>query len=182
MFVHERYAEKIKISVKRGGGVGLFLKEATNAQVLDSPETRSFENIVVSSQLDIGTFNIVSIYRPQDFSFTSFLSEFQELLTFLVSHPLDFMIGGDFNITKADDIAQFNEIMEIFGLKQHVNFPSRCTNNNILDFFITSKENQLVQSVKCSEKLSDHFFILIHLVAPGKKELELPKVINYSPF
>ena len=171
-----------KMVVKRGGGVGVFFKETNNTQVLEGPDIGSFEYVIVNSQMDFGTCNFVSLYRPKELSIISFLSDFEELLTFLISNPVDFMIGGDFNLTKADDLLQFREVIETFDLKQHVDFPSRCTTNNILDYFITSNDFQHVESVRCSEKLSDHFSILINLVFPEKQILEIPKVTNYHPF
>ena len=77
--------------------------------------------------------NLVTIYRLPC-SCNVFFDEFQDFLDFLISLPLDFIISGDFNIpygNGSSDSVAMNNILDMFNLKQHVNFPTHKFGNTL---------------------------------------------------
>ena len=65
----------------------------------------------------------------------NFFAEFLNYLKDIVLCPEMVLISGDFNF-HLDDTIKFNEMLEAFGLKQHVSTQT-YSSNHILDLLIT---------------------------------------------
>ena len=88
---------------------------------------------------------LIVVYRPpysvaHPISPGRFFDEFSNYLETIVLSPEILFISGDFNF-HIDDMAntntmKFNEMLETFGLKQHVSKPTHSS-NHILDLLIT---------------------------------------------
>ena len=89
-----------------------------------------------------------------------FFEEFCILAEQLVVSPGNLLIVGDFNyhvdnISNLDTV-KFNNILESFGLVQHVNGPTH-KKGHTLDLIITRAEDELVNSTEIRDPmLSDH--------------------------
>ena len=87
-----------------------------------------------------------------------FFDEFQDFLAFLISLPLGFIISSDFNIPygngSPDAVAMYN-ILNMFNLKQHVNFPTHKIGNT-LDWLIKGDECNLINKIRSTDQMSDH--------------------------
>ena len=98
----------------------------------------------------------------------SFCDEFQDFLLFLISLPLDFIIAGDFNISYgggSSDVVAMNNILDIFNLEQHVNFPTHKFRNT-LDWLITSDACDLINKRRSTYQMSDRSSFIATLCMP----------------
>ena len=102
-----------------------------------------------------------------------FFDEFSNYLETIVLSPEILLISGDFNF-HLDDIAntntmKFNEMLETFGLKQHVSKPTHSS-NHILDLLITRSITDInVLSIENTLFLFDHCFVECKLSIPRPK-------------
>ena len=101
----------------------------------------------------------------------------------LISLPLEFIISGDLNIpfgNGSSDAVAMNNILHMFNLKQHVNFPTYKFGNT-LDWLITSDECNLIDKIRSAEQMSDHSSFIATLNETAK--LCKPKEkINYRSY
>ena len=97
-------------------------------------------NISVSTDSGNRRLNMATIYWLPG-SCNVFFDEFLDFFAFLKSLP-SFIISGDFNIpyeNGSSDAVAMNNILDMFNLKQHVDFPTHKFGNT-LDWLITSDE------------------------------------------
>ena len=159
------------------GGVALYIH---NSIVVD--DYWSFDNKfceVGIAHLKSSSTVIIVLYRPQDTS----LPNFTDALQFIRNHmnSLDdsytYFITGDFNFpdanwdtftagsgcTKAtsDSVRLLFNLMEKYLLDQIVNTPTRTNPNNILDLFITNRNDVILDVLSTKSSLSDHNVVKI---------------------
>ena len=125
---------------------------------------------------NVKTTKFVIVYTPpyceaHPFPTSVFFDEFAVYLEYVVVCPEVLFIAGNFNLHIDDpenaDTRGFFELLETFGLVQHVNF---CTHvsGHWLDLIITRSSNDImVMSPKPSLFLSDHCFIECSLAIPS---------------
>ena len=90
-------------------------------------------------------------------------------MAFLISPPLGFIISGDFIIpfgNGSSDAVAMNNILDLFNLKQHVNFPTHKFGNT-LDWLITSDESNLINNIRSTGQMSDHSSFIATLNGAG---------------
>ena len=138
-----------------------------------------------------------TIYRPppskaNQLNSALFFEEFCILAEQLVVSPGNLLIVGDFNyhvdnISNLDTV-KFNNILESFGLVQHVNGPTH-KKGHTLDLIITRAEDELVNSTEIRDPmLSDHSAVhcKLRLQKPPleQKEISYRKLrsVNMSSF
>ena len=155
-------------SGRSGGGTGILCKESLNVKSSDCGEFSSFEfsewNVCVHKQ----TIKVVTIYRPpysEDHPVSSnvFFEEFSSYLENIVMIPEVLLITGNFNFhvdcpTEAD-AKKFADLMNTFGLIQHVHVPTHSSGHT-LDLIITRSINDVtITSPLATFALSDHLFV-----------------------
>ena len=91
--------------------------------------------------------------------------------------------SGDFNIlfgSGSSDAVAMNNILDMFNLKQHVNFPTHKFGNT-LDWLITSDKCNLINKIRSTDQMSDHSSFIATLNETAK--LCQPKEkINYRSY
>ena len=98
---------------------------------------------------------------------------FQDDLAYFrpISLPLDFIFSGNFNIpfgNSFSDTVAMNNILDMFNLKQHVNFPTHKFGNT-LDWLITNDECNLInKNLLHFEKHQQKFITFRETPAKGK--------------
>ena len=165
-----------KLTAMPGGGVGCFTDAGGDGMVLSGPKFNSFEYISVANTIHKHKLIFVTIYCSPGYP-SQFFEEFQEFLSHLSSMKQDFIIGGDFNLhigSDAQHTSSLNDILDMFGLRNHINFPTHI-NGNILDLFITPKDFNKVKSIVPAEPISDHSSIIVSL------DFSKPPVQKTSP-
>ena len=121
------------------------------------------------------TTKFVIIYRTpyseaHPVSANVFFEEFAGCLESIIVCHENLVIDGDFNFHLHDlldhDAMKFTELLETFGLENHVSFPTHI-NGHWLDLIITRSTNDIkVLSPVSSLYLSDHCFVECSLTIP----------------
>ena len=152
-----------------GGGVAFLVRQPLSYTV-DTYSFSSFEAL----KLHYSKLSVLNIYRPPDssstsqsFSFSTFLAEFDSVLSVFATLPNPFVITGDFNI-HVDYLSHvhsslFRSLLSLTNLTQHVNFPAHC-HNHTLGLVITASATSLNPSISFSPlSISDHLPVFTSL-------------------
>ena len=149
----------------RGGGVGLIARDNIHVKQFDCGHFNSFEYHCAVLHLAARKLKLVTLYRPPNTSnsnITEFLNEFETFLSDVTMFAGPVLIAGDFNVhfNKPDhsDVRQLIDILDSFGLHQHVQQPTHKY-GNILDLVITRSDSDIVRSSSVQPRLefiSDH--------------------------
>ena len=134
----------------------------------DSKENRSFEFLEWNAQVHKRAIKVVAIYRPpysKDNPIPShvFFNEFSTYPENTVMGPEVLLITGDFNFhincLSDADARTFADLLETFGLIQHVHVPTHSSGHT-LDLIITRSANDImITSPLTTFPLSDHRFV-----------------------
>ena len=102
----------------RGGGVGLLVSSAHTFTAISLPTQTSFE--AISGKLECGQscLIILNIYRPPGPA-TAFISELQDILSYISTLRHDQALMGDFNLcidSSSSDAGWLSGILDSFDL------------------------------------------------------------------
>ena len=164
-----------------GGGVGIMVRSSIITKQLSAKHYTSFEHTIVKVPLaKKEILYLISLYRLQSVSTVTFMDEFSELLDiYMIPNDLC-VIAGDINIhfeTQAANAKQFKELLDLYGLQQHIEDPTHLKGHT-LDVVITPKKDGFLKEVEISHlDLSDHFLVDFKLEAESNTRQE--KVIRY---
>ncbi|XP_064653237.1 uncharacterized protein LOC135503563 [Lineus longissimus] len=155
---------------RQGGGTGLMFRSSINTKLVERGSKDSFEFSEWSIAMPSTTRKMINIvvYRPPSSVPSSvFFCEFAEYLEAIVTCPECLVISDDFNIHVNDphdnEARRFLEVLDTFGLQQHVSGPTHVSGNT-LDLILTRESDDLViGDVAHSHYLSDHMFVDCHL-------------------
>jgi hypothetical protein len=148
----------------RGGGVGVVVKDTIRLkQDKTQHHFSSFEHHSVIVTLAEKRLKLVTIYRPpSDSTIKDFLIEFEDLVANVSTFNGSILLAGDFNLhfNKPDstEVGRFIDILDSFGLQQHVNETTHKF-GNIIDFVITRADDDIIKSINVLprlDKISDH--------------------------
>ena len=152
-------------------------RDSLDVRLSDAKENQSFEFSEWSVRVNQHVLNMVSAYRPpysadHPISSRVFFDEFSSYLEGIVMTPGILLITGDFNFhveCQSDNDAKcFAEILQTYGLHQHVLVPTH-ESGHTLDLIITRSNNDIrVSTLKATMAPSDHNFI--------ECKLDLPRV------
>ena len=153
-----------------GGGVATIYRSSLKASKISFPVFTSFESMVTNFCTSSGSFLVATIYRPPSSSLATFMTEFSTFLSDLCTRSSNPLISGDFNLHIDDNngpyVLPFLLLLESFGLKQHVSFPTHSSGHT-LDLIVTFSDSNLVSSVdQTFPALSDHNALLADLSFP----------------
>ena len=151
---------------RRGGGVAIIAESRFKPTVFRTQPFASFEKTSVKLSFKKAPLVVTTIYRPPEKPIGVFLSDFQTFLEDMLDFQGDILITGDFNIHISDLnnnlVARFHELLDTFGLTQHVNVPTHRSGHT-LDLIITRNEEfSPVAPPATDTLLSDHFSIYCH--------------------
>ena len=155
----------------RGGGTAVIHRSCLPMKRFHSQASHnSFELLECTLSLS-ASIKLCLIYRPertrQQCDGVSFLEEFAEYLSCVVTSPGEPILMGDFNF-HVDDSANpranaFLQLLSDFGLKQHISQPTH-RNGHILDLVISGSESSLITNcVPQDHCFPDHFPVFIDL-------------------
>ena len=146
----------------RGGGVGIIVRSTLSATQLSSRSFTSFEHVAIKLNCtNKRKILLISIYRLLYVPVAVFLEEFPELLELYTILNEDFIIAGDINIhveTDESSSVKFQEIIDMFDLKQHVTGPTHIKGHTI-DVIITRNDKSVTDVEIYQYNLSHHFLI-----------------------
>ena len=172
---------------RSGGGVALLCKQEWGPK-LDSAETfTSFEYISCVLTNSNTKLRVCVVYRPpntENITTGQFFQEFSELLSKMVLQKEKLLIMGDFNFHMENidsySVKNMIDLLDEFGLKQHVTDATSKHANHMLDLIITRNSESLIYDTpKISTYLSDHASVVFQLNSSNHKHKESPK--SYRP-
>ena len=155
----------------RGGGVGIFIKDSLDYEIIKNDrifsKLNSFESMLVTIKLNRGkTASIGVIYRPPGTSLETFCQEFDEMLLHCKSENL--FLAGDYNLDllKMDSHLPtriFYNTLTSYHLLPTILRPTRITPDTatLIDNIYTNALNVAIESGIVIEDISDHLPILI---------------------
>ena len=158
---------------KRGGGVALLVRSPIHSKrVTDKQLMKSFEYVEVQLKTKGRNSTVVVLYRPppnhkNKLTVPMFIEEFSNFLEKRITNKENLCILGDFNFHVNNDqnnsAAAFLQVIESFGLTQHVNTATH-KKGNILDLVLTRSNDNLVDRLEILDmQMSDHFWIHCHV-------------------
>ena len=151
---------------KRGGGVGIVLKDSLRPKTVSLKTYSTFEHLAVSTTEGL----LVTIYRPPSSNKTNFIEELDEFLSSIHLIYNCVTITGDVNIhlNKSDSWSDsFNNTLEAHGLMNHVNSATH-TSGNTLDTVIC-KTDRFKYLTIIDTHIADHFLVLHFLTSSSRK-------------
>ncbi len=173
-------------SNRSGGGTGVMFNSNLYVSLSGGGETQSFEYSEWNFSILEYSIKLIAIYRPPYSAAHpvlpgKFFEEFSNYLEDIVLCPEILMITGDFNFHLDDTVnsntIKFNEMLETFGLKQHVCTPTHSSNHT-LDLLITRSTSDInILSIESTFFLSDHCFVECNLSIPRLNDSK--KLISY---
>ena len=126
------------------------------------------------------SLNMAVIYRPPDKSVHSFVNDFLDYMERNINSTSKLLLTGDFNIHVNDldspDTNTFLDVLDSFGLQNHIRFPTHHLNNT-LDLVITSCHDNFIESSTPGRLFSDHNIVYFNL--PTFKQPNTIKEITY---
>ena len=163
-------------SEKSGGGTGIIFREKFKVRCVDGTQRESFETSEWNVTAQGTTTKLIIVYRPPNSEThpvppSVFFREFSHYLENVVLCPEVLVISSDFNFHIDDpfdnDAKKFGDLLETFGLIQHLSFPTHIS-GHWLDLIITRSFNDImVRSPHPSFFLSDHCFAECILSIPS---------------
>ena len=175
-------------NVKKGGGVGFFIKEDLSFEQVSKNSYQAFESISIQISTE-GAKDVIFhvVYRPPNLSKSQFLHEFGMFLKGAALSGYENILLGDlnFHLDKHDTwTLKFYDILEHFSFTQLVNTPTHIQ-GHILDALCVRD----AISPKVIGGLSDHQAIIFSFIFPVRESCKFQCVpirkihkINISDF
>ena len=138
----------------RGGGVGIMLKkDITNKTLKCKKEFTSFQHVTLQITPNQNEkLTIMCVYRLLYVPISTFYTEFAELMEIFSVSSDKLIIAGDINIhmeTQETSARRFNEILDMFGLKQHIQVPTHYQGHTIDVVITRNSDNNITDITKC---------------------------------
>ena len=179
-------------NVKKGGGVGFFIKEDLSFERVSKNSYQASESISIQISTQ-GAKDVIFhvVYRPPNLSKSQFLDEFGMFLEGAALSGYENILLGDlnFHLDKHDTwTLKFYDILEQFSFTQLVNTPTHI-HGHILDALCVRDSFSWAISPKVIGGLSDHQAIIFSFVFPVRESCKFQCVpirkihkINTSDF
>ena len=150
-------------------------KSIIGTKLIHANQCSSFEFSEWNVTIQNHVIKLVAVYRPPSSSthpqpMSLFFEEFSTYLESIVISTERLLISGDFNLriesSEDTNAKKFCELLETFGLIQHVAFPTH-TSGHTLDLIISRSINDvIITELESTLALSDHSFIECNLNIP----------------
>lgn len=167
---------------RRGGGVGLYVKNNIRCEVVLSASLQYIEHLWVKLTFN-GEFIILgNIYRPPNSDINQFFNFLEDTLSNLYSEYDKMICFGDFNINmlnlNTNVASQLEAIFSTFNMEQRVKEPTRISPNSIslLDLIFTNIDEVTDVGVLDSST-ADHF--LVHFKLNLNMQVVEPETFFY---
>lgn len=158
-------------SNRKGGGVGIILRNSLKFQRRPPLKVKSFENYQLTISSGGINIRVVIVYRlhptkKNGIKSSDFFTEFAEFVDSIATSNDHLLILGDFNIhwdvPSNPDTRHLSDILRSANLTQHVNERTQI-HGHILDLVISRETDDLVKNVCVSSMISDHYLVDIVL-------------------
>ena len=131
-------------SNRQGGGIAIVYRDLITIQRSNTYDYTTMECSDFAVSLPGLSVNMAVIYRPPDKSVCSFVSDFLDYMERNINSTGKLLLTVDFyihiNDPESPDANTFLDVLDSFGLRNHISFPTHHL-NNILDLVITPCNN-----------------------------------------
>ena len=152
-------AISVPMSNKQGGGIAIVYKYSITIWRSNTYDYLSIECTDFVVSLPVLSLNMAVIYRSPDKSVLSFANDLLDYMGRNINSTGKLLLTGDFNIHVNDleslDTNTFLDVLDSFGLHNHISFLTHCL-NNILHLVITSGQDNFIESSTPDRLFSDH--------------------------
>lgn len=161
----------------RGGGVMILVHKNINFKCIEIPPSinvllieKQFELCLTEIKTHNFCFVLGCIYRsPISSNIEKFLESLEIVLDILCKKYKQVVISGDYNIdvlNKNDTYKKFVNILDVYGMKYLVNFPTRVTphSKTAIDNFITNIDPNCLKVTGVVTQISDHDGQLMEMI------------------
>ena len=172
---------------RQGGGVGIIARDKFIPKNGKSMPFHTFEMFMQSFKIpNSHPLTLVVIYRLGNENQSDFIKEFYNLIEFLVTNTIYFLICGDFNIhvNKPNDglFLDFKDILDTFSLVQSVHEPTHVLGNT-LDLIVHDPTLLSISDILIEKPdRSDHFLVFFQiscqLDCSSKKQISFRNLKN----
>ena len=158
------------ISVPRsnrwGGGIAIVYRDFITIQRSNTYDYTTIECSDFAVSLPGLSLNLTVIYRPPGKLVHSFGSDFLDYMERNINSTGKLLLTGDFNIhindLESPDANTFLDVLDSFGLQNHISFPTHHLNNT-LDLVITPCNNNFIESSTPGRLFSDHNIVYFNI-------------------
>ena len=161
---HKPHITARKGTMNAGGGVGIWVKDDTDFEVIDSP---FIEKLIETQTILLPDLNIciVNVYRPfgdKDLFTKKLAAHIEQVME--DEKNMDFIIAGDFNIDLLQDNDSRDKLIDTtvqMGFMQQITLPTRVTDttSSLIDHVYTKSRQTLITDVISSD-IADHYLTL----------------------
>jgi hypothetical protein len=143
----------------------------------------SFELQLVRITSTKPSITVVNAYRPPSLSIATFYDELSDALTTISAATVDrLMVVGDLNCPGSDATSvssRLEDTFDVFGLKQHVNSPTRSNPDHVLDVVATDPASMVCDIVvDDAGQISDHRLVVATITAESAQR-HAPAVFTF---
>ena len=143
---------------RRGGGVGLYIKNSIQFNVVNFGCLDFVEYMWVKLLINSKNILLGILYRPPGTNLDSFFQYFEDILSDLYTSYDNIVCLGDFNINLLDlnnKTKKLEDIADIFSMKQYIQQPTRVNEGSysLIDLIFCNMPNVLSSGVA-----DTHFF------------------------
>ena len=169
---------------KKGGGVGLYVKNNINYKTRHDVINNSSSNLelfgieIINNTPTKNTIIIV-IYRSPKCQVNKFIEILEEILIAIHKENKSYIIMGDFNIdcmpqNDENDKLKFIQLMMSYGYTQIISHPTRISpvKQSLIDNFFINTTNKIDLSGVVSCDISDHLPIFLQLQLHSKNNIQ----------
>lgn len=145
------------------GGLAVYIKSGLSYKVVKNVHINGMHLIHNEIKVNGSLYDVVGVYRPPSFDFTKFHDELESLLSTLGSRP--FFVVGDVNVpinlTNNNVVVRYKSLLESYGCVCSNTCATRPASNNILDHFITRREElSCLRNDTIFSEVSDHLIVV----------------------
>ena len=153
-----------------GGGIGIMYRSMISIKRIHANQFRSFEFAEWNATIQNQVLKLIAVYRPPSCPVGLFFDEFSIYLESIIPTTERLLISGDFNFhfESSEDIntKKFCDILETFGLIQHVAFPTHISGHTLDLVTSRSINDVIITELESTLALSDHTTIECKLDLP----------------
>ena len=161
---------------KRGGGIGIFVREKTPYAIehkISNIKFKFIETIAIIIKEKYNEYVAIGVYRPPNSNIKQALEEFKILLRQAKETKLPFLVSGDLNIdiSRKNHITnEYLDIIQYHQCSQLIESPTRITHKSstIIDHIITSNEI-IAESAVINATVSDHLPTILYWKVKNSK-------------
>lgn len=165
------------------GGLAVYVKKGLSFNVVQNMSTEGMHLIHTEVKMNGRLYDVVGVYRPPSFDFTKFHDELENILSGYNSRPL-FIVGDvniPINLSNNNVVLRYKSLLESYDCVCSNTFVTRPISNNVLDHFVTRKENLInVRNDTIYSDISDHLIIISSTKITNPKEYVVltTKIVN----